>query len=320
MSSTTLARRFPRLPVVGLDRSLHRLGKNRHYTRPCGGDNGGAATSTGAPAGAGIDAGGGLGNLLLLRCDVVDFWLGAAEGPVASGEWAVALHALLYPNPYPKAGQFKLRWHGHPVFPYLLQVSVWGACFSVRAHDFTPMASPDYPVIRLTTFAARVRAATTRLGFCQLDAGAVLLRASWRTYLDEFATAVIAAARASAHPTASPAASPEAAPPAAALATGAPSVSESRRRCLRSVADRYCSAAAAGPVRLSTRCQGETSQFIIPSTAETAMAAAAATMTAAVPRGAVLPCGAASAFEAKYAAAGQPCFELLLGDRDVRGL
>ncbi|MFP4263935.1 MAG: SAM-dependent methyltransferase, partial [Halomonas sp.] len=29
-------------------------------------------------------------------------------------------HYLLYPNPYPKAAHLKLRWHGHPVLPFIL--------------------------------------------------------------------------------------------------------------------------------------------------------------------------------------------------------
>ena len=29
-------------------------------------------------------------------------------------------HFLLFPNPYPKPAQLNQRWHGSPVFPYLI--------------------------------------------------------------------------------------------------------------------------------------------------------------------------------------------------------
>ena len=41
---------------------------------------------------------------------------------MCDGRWDVKLHTLLYPNPYPKPKQLGSRWHGHAVFPYLLQV------------------------------------------------------------------------------------------------------------------------------------------------------------------------------------------------------
>jgi tRNA G46 methylase TrmB len=33
-----------------------------------------------------------------------------------------ARHYLFYPNPYPKGTQLQKRWHGHPVFPTLLNL------------------------------------------------------------------------------------------------------------------------------------------------------------------------------------------------------
>lgn len=55
-------------------------------------------------------------NLLLLRADLVDFWILASRDDA----WTVEEHAILYPNPYPKRTQVLRRWHGHPVFPLLL--------------------------------------------------------------------------------------------------------------------------------------------------------------------------------------------------------
>lgn len=87
-STRLLAKRFPEHLVIGVDRSADRLARNL-----------GAL-----PA-----------NACLIRADLVDFWRLA----VAAG-WQPEYHFLLYPNPYPKKKDFKLRWHGHPVFKYLL--------------------------------------------------------------------------------------------------------------------------------------------------------------------------------------------------------
>ena len=87
-STRLLAERFPKHFVIGIDRSADRLERK-------------------------------LGNLpdnaCLIRADLVDFWRLA----VAAG-WQPEYHFLLYPNPYPKKKDFKLRWHGHPVFKYVL--------------------------------------------------------------------------------------------------------------------------------------------------------------------------------------------------------
>ena len=34
--------------------------------------------------------------------------------------WKLQRHYLFYPNPWPKPGQLKRRWHAHPVFPVML--------------------------------------------------------------------------------------------------------------------------------------------------------------------------------------------------------
>ncbi len=82
---------FPDHLVIGIDRSAHRLGKER---------------ATGNPA-----------NIFFSRMDLVDFYLLASEAG-----WKLERHYILYPNPYPKAEHFKRRWHGAPVFPYLLKL------------------------------------------------------------------------------------------------------------------------------------------------------------------------------------------------------
>lgn len=88
VSTRKLALQFPDHAVIGVDRSENRLGRD-HGEVPK--------------------------NACLIRADLVDFWRLA----VGAG-WAPQRHYLLYPNPYPKASQLKMRWHGHPVLPALL--------------------------------------------------------------------------------------------------------------------------------------------------------------------------------------------------------
>lgn len=62
-------------------------------------------------------------NMLLLRCDMVDFYLLSVTHCVVPRVWDVHKHFLLYPNPYPKPKHLKNRWHGHPVFPFILALN-----------------------------------------------------------------------------------------------------------------------------------------------------------------------------------------------------
>ncbi len=88
LSTRRLAEASPDHAVIGVDRSADRLSRD-HGPLPA--------------------------NALLVRADLVDFWrLALADG------WQPARHYLLYPNPYPKASQLKMRWQAHPVFPAIL--------------------------------------------------------------------------------------------------------------------------------------------------------------------------------------------------------
>ncbi|MCX2524950.1 tRNA (guanine(46)-N(7))-methyltransferase TrmB [Larsenimonas rhizosphaerae] len=88
ISTRRLSALYPDNCVIGIDRSADRLSRQH---------------------GALAD------NAFLIRADLVDFWrLALAAG------WQPSRHYILYPNPYPKPGHLKLRWHGHPVFPALL--------------------------------------------------------------------------------------------------------------------------------------------------------------------------------------------------------
>ena len=64
-------------------------------------------------------------NMILVRANCVDFWRLLWESDLT-----IESHTILYPNPYPKAKQHTLRWHGSPAFPILLYM---GASIEVRA-------------------------------------------------------------------------------------------------------------------------------------------------------------------------------------------
>lgn len=127
-SSYLLARKFPDYCVLGIDRSADRLERN-------------LLPSLGAQP----------ENLLLVRADLVDFWRLAVEAG-----WQAAYHFLLYPNPYPKQHAIKQRWHGHPVFKYLLAL---GGKFESRT-NWHIYAQELQQALQLSKHAAQLQAFT----------------------------------------------------------------------------------------------------------------------------------------------------------------
>lgn len=89
-STLELAKRHQDALVIGVDKSGHRLNKNKAY---------GEASE----------------RCLLLRADLNDFWRQA----IAAG-WQINRHYILYPNPWPKAKHVQRRWHGGPLFPSIV--------------------------------------------------------------------------------------------------------------------------------------------------------------------------------------------------------
>ena len=86
MSTATIAENHPDAWVVGIDQSAHRLAKHQ----PSEADN-----------------------YLLLQAEAEPFWQCLAEADITlQGHW------LLYPNPWPKAGQLKRRCMAMALFPY----------------------------------------------------------------------------------------------------------------------------------------------------------------------------------------------------------
>jgi tRNA (guanine-N7-)-methyltransferase len=90
-SSRALALSFPDHYVIGVDQSESRLTRNHRGAPPP--------------------------NLDLVRADLVDYWRLLVDADIR-----LHRHYLLYPNPWPKIGHLARRWHGHPVFPALLEL------------------------------------------------------------------------------------------------------------------------------------------------------------------------------------------------------
>jgi tRNA (guanine-N7-)-methyltransferase len=99
MSTAILAAQFPEAWVVGIDQSAHRLAKHQPTEQR---------------------------NYHLLRAEAEPFWCCLAEAGIR-----LHSHWLLYPNPWPKASQFKKRLHGHGAFPMLAQL---GGALEIRTN------------------------------------------------------------------------------------------------------------------------------------------------------------------------------------------
>jgi len=97
ISTYKLALANPQTMILGVDKSFHRLKRGRNFLQ-----------------GAEIPE-----NLCYIQADLLDFWVILAESGVQ-----VEKHYLFYPNPWPKKHHLGRRWHGHPVFPLLGQLSL----------------------------------------------------------------------------------------------------------------------------------------------------------------------------------------------------
>jgi tRNA (guanine-N7-)-methyltransferase len=154
-STLQLARAHADAVVIGVDKSARRLQTGQR----------GIAQAS-APD-----------NAVLLRCDLVDFWLLAA----AAG-WRFAAQYLLYPNPWPKPEHVQRRWGAHPVLPSLLacggQVELrtnwktyaeeWALALGV-ARIVATVAACDDVYAPLTPFEAKYRASGHALWRVQAD-------------------------------------------------------------------------------------------------------------------------------------------------------
>ena len=98
-STIHIARRYPNIPVIGIDKSGMRLTKAGNPAQTAGED---------VPP-----------NAFWIRAELLDFWRLALER-VQAGEWTIPYHAVYYPNPWPKQSEATRRFHMHPIFPTLL--------------------------------------------------------------------------------------------------------------------------------------------------------------------------------------------------------
>ena len=98
-STIHIARRFPNIPVIGIDKSFARLNKAGNPVQTAGED---------VPR-----------NAFWIRAELLDFWRLALDR-VKAGEWVIPYHAIYYPNPWPKQSEATRRFHMHPIFPTLL--------------------------------------------------------------------------------------------------------------------------------------------------------------------------------------------------------
>ncbi len=92
-SSYHLANKYKNDLVIGIDKSLVRISKNNTFKKN-------------PPA-----------NLKIVRGDIIDIWRLFYK---YRAEFSIKKQYILYPNPWPLKHHFKKRWHGHPVFPFIL--------------------------------------------------------------------------------------------------------------------------------------------------------------------------------------------------------
>ena len=98
-STIHIARRFPNIPVIGIDKSCDRLNKAGNPVQT---------------AGDAIPP-----NAFWIRAELLDFWRLALDR-VNAHAWMIPYHAVYYPNPWPKQSEATRRFHMHPIFPTLL--------------------------------------------------------------------------------------------------------------------------------------------------------------------------------------------------------
>lgn len=99
-STKNLAAANPEALVIGVDKSANRIGKGLQES--------------------------GEGQYLLARADLNDLWRLAYWA-----KWNIQEQYLLYPNPWPKSEHLGRRWHGAPVFPFILAL---GGLITVRSN------------------------------------------------------------------------------------------------------------------------------------------------------------------------------------------
>ena len=143
LSTYNLAMANPMVPVLGIDRSTHRLSRNVIENASVGWDEDEDEVEEEDQEYDGGDVVGGKGsgqphipftrrypgvpNAVFVRAEISDFW----DLVNTASDWTVQEHAIMYPNPYPKSKHLQRRWHGHASFPLLLSL---GGKLTVRSN------------------------------------------------------------------------------------------------------------------------------------------------------------------------------------------
>lgn len=99
-STRILAQQHPEHLVIGIDKSESRVTHERTADTP--------------------------DNMLIRRADLNDFYR-----LMVQANWPVEKHFVLYPNPWPKSVHLGRRWHGAPVFSFMLKL---GKQFEMRSN------------------------------------------------------------------------------------------------------------------------------------------------------------------------------------------
>lgn len=108
-STMRLAQQFPLSRVVGIDKSIARLGKHHSYQETI------SNTTIASPNAC---------NYQLFQADLNDFWrLLAQYLKDNKPAWTISEQYIFYPNPYPKKSQLGKRWHASALLPSILAVS-----------------------------------------------------------------------------------------------------------------------------------------------------------------------------------------------------
>jgi len=159
-STRLIARAHPDCLVIGVDKSAARLTRTGASSFPCR-----------------------EGNAIWLRADLATFWRLALRAG-----WRLRHHFLLYPNPWPKPGQLRRRWHAHPVFPDMLRLggrlelrcnwAIYAQEFSVAVNRLLGTSAEPRPLAQsfiTTPFERKYRASGHPLYSVSVscDAGAV---------------------------------------------------------------------------------------------------------------------------------------------------
>lgn len=113
-STLNLARLHPQAKIIGVDKSIARLGKHHSYQ----------AKQTYTFNKMSVDdEKTELNNYLLVQADLNDFWrLLSAYLSTQKPTWQLIKQTIFYPNPYPKKSQLGKRWHASAVMPFIVDV------------------------------------------------------------------------------------------------------------------------------------------------------------------------------------------------------